>query len=170
MNHFVRSVSVVLLCLGVAACSSNKTRSSGATGADATTPSGDRGARSDSAAAGALDTDPCLRERVVYFDFDQDALRPESRAVVECHSRYLRERPSARVVLTGHADERGTRDYNVGLGERRGNAVSRAFAAGGASPTQLNVVSYGEERPTCTDSSEECWAMNRRVEIDYESR
>ena len=71
-----------------------------------------------------LDTDACLRQRVVYFDFDQDALRPEFQAAMACHAKYLRDRPSSRMTLEGNADERGSREYNLGLGERRGNAVS----------------------------------------------
>ncbi len=117
-----------------------------------------------------LDTDACLRQRVVYFDLDQDALKPEFQAIVGCHAKYLRDRPSSRMTLEGNADERGSRDYNVGLGERRGNAVSSALQAQGGSGSQVSVVSYGEERPTCTDSNEDCWARNRRVEIVYTAK
>jgi peptidoglycan-associated lipoprotein len=117
-----------------------------------------------------LDTDSCLRTRVVYFDFDQDAVRPEFVAAMACHAKYLRDRPSSRMNLEGNADERGSREYNMGLGERRGNAVSSALQANGGSGSQLNVVSYGEERPTCTESSEDCWAKNRRVEIVYTAK
>jgi peptidoglycan-associated lipoprotein len=117
-----------------------------------------------------LDTDACLRQRVVYFDFDQDALRPEFQAAMACHAKYLRDRPSSRMNLEGNADERGSREYNLGLGERRGNAVSSALQANGGSGSQITVVSYGEERPTCTESSEDCWAKNRRVEIVYTAK
>ena len=114
-----------------------------------------------------LDTDACLRQRVVYFDLDQDALKPEFQAAMACHAKYLRDRPSARLRLEGNADERGSREYNMGLGERRGNAVSSALQANGGSASQLNVVSYGEERPVCNASGEDCWAKNRRVELVY---
>lgn len=114
-----------------------------------------------------LDTDACLRQRVVYFDFDQDALKPEFQTLIACHAKYLRDRPSARLRLEGNADERGSREYNLGLGERRGNAVSSALQASGGSATQLNVVSYGEERPVCAEHNEECWSKNRRVELIY---
>ncbi|MCF7221986.1 peptidoglycan-associated lipoprotein Pal [Marilutibacter chinensis] len=117
-----------------------------------------------------LDTDACLRQRVVYFDFDQDALRPEFQSIVACHAKYLRDRPTSRMTLEGNADERGSRDYNVGLGERRGNAVSSAIQANGGSGSQITVVSYGEERPVCTESNEDCWARNRRVEIVYTAK
>ncbi|KAF1685045.1 peptidoglycan-associated lipoprotein [Pseudoxanthomonas broegbernensis] len=117
-----------------------------------------------------LDTDACLRQRVVYFDFDQDALKPEFQAIIGCHAKYLRDRPSSRITLEGHADERGSREYNLGLGERRGNAVNSALQASGGSASQLEVVSYGEERPVATGSNEEAWAQNRRVEIVYTAR
>jgi len=117
-----------------------------------------------------LDNDACLRQRVVYFDLDQDALRPEFQSIVACHAKYLRDRPSSRMTLEGNADERGSREYNLGLGERRGNAVSSAVQANGGSGSQVNVTSYGEERPTCTASNEDCWAKNRRVEIIYSAR
>ena len=117
-----------------------------------------------------LDTDACLRQRVVYFDFDQDTLRPEFQAIVGCHAKYLRDRPSSRMTLEGNADERGSREYNLGLGERRGNAVSSSVQANGGGGSQITVVSYGEERPTCTDAGESCWSQNRRVEIVYTAK
>jgi peptidoglycan-associated lipoprotein len=118
----------------------------------------------------SLDSDSCLRQRVVYFDFNESTIRPEFQATVACHAAYLHQFPGARVTLEGNADERGTREYNMGLGERRGNAVSSAEGSAGASSSQLNVVSYGEERPVCKDHSEGCWQKNRRVEIVYTSK
>ena len=117
-----------------------------------------------------LDSDACLRNRVVYFDLDQDALKPEFQAAMACHAKYLRDRPSARLRLEGNADERGSREYNLGLGERRGNAVSSALQANGGSGSQLTVISYGEERPVCNDAGESCWAQNRRVELVYSAK
>ncbi|HQZ30820.1 MAG TPA: peptidoglycan-associated lipoprotein Pal [Arenimonas sp.] len=117
-----------------------------------------------------LDTDACLRQRTVYFDFDQDTLRPEFQAIMACHAKYLNDRSESRITLEGNADERGTREYNLGLGERRGNAVSGALQGAGGSAGQITVVSYGEERPTCNDSAEACWQQNRRVEIVYTAK
>ena len=117
-----------------------------------------------------LESNPCLRQRVVYFDFDRADVRPEAQATLGCHGKYLKDRPSARVTLEGHADERGTREYNLGLGERRGNAAGGALQANGGSAGQINVVSYGEERPTCNEHGEPCWGKNRRVEIVYTAK
>ena len=117
-----------------------------------------------------LERDACLRQRVVYFDFDRADVRPEAAATLACHGKYLKDRPSARVTLEGHADERGTREYNLGLGERRGRGAGDALQAQGGSAGQINVVSYGEERPTCNEHGEPCWGKNRRVEIVYTAK
>jgi len=111
-----------------------------------------------------------LSKRVIYFDFDKSVVRPEFRGIVSAHASYLAAHATARVTLEGHADERGTREYNLGLGERRGNAVEGLMSAQGARGDQLDVVSYGEERPVCRVSDEECWSLNRRVEIVYTAR
>ena len=99
-----------------------------------------------------------------------DTLRPEFQAIVACHAKYLRDRPSARISLEGNTDERGSREYNLGLGERRGNSVSSALQANGGSGSQVTVVSYGEERPVCRQHDESCWSKNRRVEIIYTAK
>jgi peptidoglycan-associated lipoprotein len=111
-----------------------------------------------------------LSKRVIYFDFDKSTVRPEFRGIVSAHASYTKAHSSARVTLEGHADERGTREYNLGLGERRGNAVDALMAAQGSRSDQLTVVSYGEERPVCRVSDDECWSLNRRVEIVYTAK
>lgn len=178
MNKTTRVLLTAILCATAVACTKNVkpdrdtgTTPGGTTGT--TTPGGVTSnpmPGSGMYGPGDLDTDACLRQRVVYFDFDQDALKPEFQNIVACHAKYLRDRPSARITLEGNADERGSREYNLGLGERRGNAVSSAVQANGGSGTQLTVVSYGEERAICTDSSEDCWGRNRRVEIVYTAK
>ena len=110
-----------------------------------------------------------LSKTTIYFAYDSSELDAASQAVAEAHATYLQNH-SARVVLEGHADERGTREYNLGLGERRGNSVTGLLSAGGARGGQLDVVSYGEERPVCRVSDEDCWWQNRRVEIVYTAR
>ena len=111
-----------------------------------------------------------LSKRIVYFDFDKSEVKSEYRSIVAAHAAYLASSSSARVTLESHADERGTREYNLGLGERRGNAVKGVLSAGGARGSQQDVVSYGEERPVCRVSNEDCWWQNRRVEIVYTAR
>jgi len=111
-----------------------------------------------------------LSKRVIYFDFDKSEVKSEYRAIVAAHASYISAHSSARVTLEGHADERGTREYNLGLGERRGNAISGLLSAAGAMGAQLDTVSYGEERPVCRVSDENCWWQNRRVEIVYTAR
>jgi len=111
-----------------------------------------------------------LSKRVIYFDFDKSEVKAEYRSIVAAHASYVAAHGSARVTLEGHADERGTREYNLGLGERRGNAISGLLSAAGAMGSQLDTVSYGEERPVCRVSDEDCWWQNRRVEIIYTAR
>jgi len=111
-----------------------------------------------------------LSQRVIYFDFDKADIRSEFRDVLNAHAQYLAGHPSARMTLEGHADERGTREYNLGLGENRGDNTSTLLAAMGAGSGQINVVSYGEERPVATCHNESCWSKNRRVEIIYTAR
>ncbi|HSS64603.1 MAG TPA: peptidoglycan-associated lipoprotein Pal [Gammaproteobacteria bacterium] len=111
-----------------------------------------------------------LSRRTVYFDFDKSEIKPDARQVIEAHAAYLSNNRSASVTLEGHADERGTREYNVALGERRANAVRQLMTLLGASGQQIRSVSYGEERPVCTDHNESCWSQNRRVEIIYRTR
>ena len=171
MNATTRVLMVAMLCTAAVACSKMLKEEP----TQPAPPSTTAPITEPPAAAGAytpedLDRDACLRQRVVYFDFDQDALRPEFQAAMACHAKYLRDRPSARMSLEGNADERGSREYNLGLGERRGNAVSSALQANGGSGSQITVVSYGEERPTCNESTEDCWAKNRRVEIVYTAK
>ncbi len=170
MNKTTRVLLVSLLSVAALAGCSKKvkevpqTDTTGTT-TGSTTPTGP--STSGLYGPGDLDTDACLRQRVVYFDLDQDSLKPEFQAIMACHAKYLRDRPSSRITLQGNTDERGSREYNMGLGERRGNAVSSALQAAGGSAAQLTVVSYGEERPVCTESGESCWSQNRRVEIVY---
>jgi len=114
--------------------------------------------------------DSVLSQREIYFAFDRSDVRAEYLPIIEAHAAYLRANPSARMLLEGHADERGSREYNLGLGERRGTSVQDLILANGASGSQIEVVSYGEERPVCRQSSESCWERNRRVEIVYTAR
>jgi peptidoglycan-associated lipoprotein len=141
-------------------------RSTSGDSATTTGLSGDRGFQ------GHMLDDPSspLSKRVVYFEFDSSEISASDRYIIEAHAGYLGSNPSADVTLEGHADERGSREYNVALGERRASAVRRLLGLLGASDSQVNTVSYGEERPVDPGHNESAWAKNRRVEIIYNSR
>lgn len=102
-----------------------------------------------------------------YFDFDTAEIKAESRDVLAAHARYLSGNPSVNVRLEGHTDERGTKEYNLALGERRANAVQRFLVVNGADRNQIETVSYGEEKPAAMGASESAWAQNRRVELIF---
>jgi peptidoglycan-associated lipoprotein len=106
-----------------------------------------------------------LSNNIVYFDFDKSEIKSEYAGVVTAFAKYLSAHPSTKVRLEGHTDERGTREYNVGLGERRANAVQAALTAQGVAAGQISVISYGEERPADPGHTETAWAKNRRVQI-----
>lgn len=104
---------------------------------------------------------------IVYFDFDESEVKPQYTDQIAAHARNLASNPGLRVRLEGHADERGSREYNIGLGERRAQAVRRILLIQGASAGQISTVSFGEERPAVVGSSEDAYAKNRRVELNY---
>lgn len=107
-----------------------------------------------------------LKERsVIYFDYDSSEIRAEYVPVVAAHASYLVKYPTARVRLEGHTDERGSREYNIGLGERRAQTVRRALLVQGVAEAQIATVSYGEERPAVEGSDDRAYAQNRRVEL-----
>ncbi len=108
--------------------------------------------------------------KTIYFDFDSYQIKAEYQPIVAAHAAYLASHPSARVNLQGHADERGSREYNIGLGERRANAVATLFSAAGAADSQVETVSYGEESPIAECHAESCWSQNRRAVIEYLAR
>jgi peptidoglycan-associated lipoprotein len=175
MKTVLRITFAILIALTLAACQSTKTKPAPEPTPEPTTkPTVETQAAPDPhdyADARNFDNpESLLSKRVVYFDFDKSTVRPEYRGIVSAHAAYAKAHSSARVTLEGHADERGTREYNLGLGERRGNAVEALMVAQGAGSNQLTVVSYGEERPVCRVSDEECWSLNRRVEIVYTAK
>jgi len=116
-----------------------------------------------------VDYDPTAGEltNIIYFDFDSSELRPADTDVVARHAMQLAGNPGISVRLEGHADERGSREYNIGLGERRSQTVRRMLLIQGASASQISTVSFGEERPAAMGSDEGAYAQNRRVEIKY---
>lgn len=108
------------------------------------------------------------QNQTVYFDFDKSFIRSDMERIIAEHAQYLSEHPSATVLLEGHCDERGTREYNIALGERRAGAVRKTLVLQGAYADQIKMISYGEEKPVDTGHNEAAWAKNRRVDFKYQ--
>lgn len=109
-----------------------------------------------------------LAQRSVYFPFDISAVQENDKPIVLAHAKYLSEHPDRKVRLEGNCDERGSNEYNLGLGQRRADSVRKMLVLGGAKASQIETVSYGEEKPRCTDHNEACWKQNRRSDIKYQ--
>jgi peptidoglycan-associated lipoprotein len=108
-----------------------------------------------------------LKNRTIYFDFDSSEIRADYNALITAHAHYLASNASIRVRIEGNTDERGSREYNIGLGERRAQALRRALLLQGVAESQITTVSYGEERPAVTGHTEDAWSRNRRDELVY---
>jgi len=173
---FAHVLAVAVLALGLAACQ-KPTKPDAAEGA---APEGGSSATTsgigEGAAGGTGTTTAPLtpqqqalaelqQKNVVYFQYDSSEIASQYLQVVTAHAGYLVKYPTARVRLEGHTDERGSREYNIGLGERRAQAVRRALQAQGVADAQITTVSYGEERPAAEGSDEAAYAQNRRVEL-----
>ncbi len=114
-------------------------------------------------------TDPAsiLSRRSVYFDFDSFVIRSEFMSLVEAHGRFLAQNPEMRMMIQGNTDERGSREYNLALGQKRAEALKQALMLLGARESQIEAVSLGEEKPRCTERTEPCFAENRRSDMLY---
>jgi peptidoglycan-associated lipoprotein len=108
-----------------------------------------------------------LSKRSIYYDFDKFDVKEEYRPLVEAHAKYLRENPGAKMLIQGNTDERGSREYNVALGQRRSDGVKRMLLLLGAKDAQIESVSLGEEKPKAEGSNEQSWAQNRRSDMLY---
>jgi peptidoglycan-associated lipoprotein len=171
MTYF-RLILVLLAAASLGACDSSRTlpdpdpvdETYGDSGAD--TGGYDDGSMGEGE---FLDSDLDAGElsNIIYFEFDSSDLGSEYTDIVQRHAMQLANNPGANVRLEGHADERGSREYNIGLGERRSQTVRRMLLIQGASAAQIQTVSFGEERPASFGSSEQDYALNRRVEIVY---
>ena len=109
-----------------------------------------------------------LSKRSIFFDLDSNLVKEEYKPVVAAHARYLQENRGAKMRVEGNADERGSREYNIALGQRRADAVRQMMQLLGAQASQIETVSYGEEKPRCTGQDESCWSQNRRGDIVYQ--
>jgi peptidoglycan-associated lipoprotein len=129
--------------------------------------SGSAAAKSGAAAASSSAAALAMRERIVYFDFDSFVIRAEARPIIEAHGRRLRADDKLRVALEGHTDDRGGREYNLGLGQKRADAVRKALSLMGVADSQMEAVSFGKEKPAVPGNTEAAMQENRRVEINY---
>ncbi len=125
------------------------------------------GGASDSSLAALKDPSSPLSKRQIFFDYDRFDVKDEYRPLIEAHAKYLRENPNAKMLIQGNADERGSREYNVALGQKRSDNVKKMLVLLGAREAQLESVSLGEEKPMCADHNENCWSKNRRGDMLY---
>ena len=133
----------------------------------------------DSATTTPLTTDPfagsplrdpksILSKRSIFFDYDSNLVKDEYKPIVAAHARYLQQNGGMKMRVEGNADERGSREYNLALGQRRADAVKQMMQILGARPDQVETVSFGEEKPRCNEAAESCWSQNRRGDIVYQ--
>ena len=164
----LKALTLAAVIVLVAACETPVEESAGATGTGAaqTQTSQSSAGTTTSGARGVL---PGSQEDLVlnvgdrvFFEFDKSDLTPEARATVERWASWLKQYPEVTVTVEGHCDERGTREYNLGLGERRANSAKNYLIALGVNPDRVGTISYGKERPVCVSSNEACWSQNRR--------
>lgn len=161
-------IAVAALGLSVSGCAgkSNKDAAASTSSSSGLSTGGAGDGSGSGSAVGSDDTSGLsLAQRTIYFAFDSSEIDASGQAIVARFAKHLVANPTSKLRLEGNADERGTREYNVGLGERRANAVQQALVAGGASAAQISVVSYGEERAANPGHDEAAWSKNRRVEI-----
>jgi peptidoglycan-associated lipoprotein len=163
-----------LTCLGLlmlVACAGTKTTKPGveekSVGAESTGAAAEPGVEGRELSGAEKAKADLLSQRRVHFTFDSSAIDDENRAIIEAHAAYLVANKNIKVVLEGNTDERGTREYNLALGERRAQAVERMMKVLGVSADRIKTVSYGEEKPIALGHDEASWAQNRRVEIIY---
>ncbi|WP_432473994.1 peptidoglycan-associated lipoprotein Pal [Amphritea sp. HPY] len=161
--NFGKAAALALSVAFAAGCSTTNTSDSGSAGDTTATTQGAGG----SSMSGTSMSDVKNLATVFYFDFDKSQVKIESVQALRGHAKYLVANPSANVVLEGHADERGTREYNMALGERRAKAIARVLTVNGVSSSQIELVSFGEEKPAVMGHSDSSWAQNRRVELKY---
>jgi len=165
-------LTFVAVAFFLAACGTAAQDSGGAAGGGSTTSTAPQSTTSSTAPSATTIPGPTpgTQEHLVvnvgdrvFFDFDKSDLKPEARRTVEAVAVWMSSYPATTVTIEGHADERGTREYNLALGERRANAVYDYLVALGVDPNRLSTISYGKERPAVLGSNEQAWAQNRRA-------
>lgn len=162
-------VATLLLVVGaVSGCATQQTNGKDAAPTEASSTDATALPADGQTEARALDEGARKLAKVIYFDYDQADVKPEFRDVVSAHAAFLRNNPQAHLKLGGHADERGSREYNLALSERRVKAVIDQLRVAGVSEAQLTSTAYGEEYPAVQGHDEAAWSKNRRVEFDYQ--
>src|SRR5512139_2529159 len=172
MKKLIMSVLLVNL---LAACASDKPKEVAPEPTAASTtaaPATEETAAAPVAAAAPADelNDPnnaMLSKRSAFFPFDVDAVQAADKPMVQAHGAYLGKHADRKVTVEGNCDERGSSEYNLGLGNRRANNVKKMLVASGAKSAQVATVSFGEEKPRCTEHNESCWSQNRRADLNY---
>ena len=157
-----------LLALTLAACSSTGPENGASVqdrGAGVATVTA--GSASGSGNAALTDPNNILSKRSVFFDFDSFVIKQEARALIEAHARFLVQNPQMNMLVQGNTDERGSREYNLALGQKRADVVKQALMLLGAKESQIESVSLGEEKPRCEDRTEACYGENRRGDMLY---
>jgi peptidoglycan-associated lipoprotein len=154
----------VVLCVGAVGCA-NKNGPGAAEGGYGASTSG----AADGAAFMGVDDGGLMAQRKIYFDYDRSDLHEQDYAIIQAHAEFIKANPNCHVRIEGHTDENGSREYNIGLGERRADAVANALASQGVSRHQISTVSYGKEKPDADGHGEDCHRLNRRAVIVYEN-
>jgi len=157
MRRLLEVFLVTGLTIGIAACAGTGKKTDEAT---------EEGVSSE-ASMMADNSEALLEKRVIYFEFDSSVVKSEYQSILAAHAEYIAGHPDITVVLEGHADERGTREYNIALGERRAKAIQQLLTLQSVGQKQLQVISFGEERPVALGHDESAWSLNRRVELLY---
>jgi len=160
-------LSVVLISL-LSACASKTIQPTSGTGTEGSSVATAPAAPKTAAINPLNDPNNILSKRSVYFNLDSFVVKDEYKSLVSSHANYLRENATAKVLLQGSADERGSREYNLALGQRRADSVKKAMTLSGTKEAQIEAVSLGEEKPRGTDHNETSWAENRRTDIRYQ--
>jgi peptidoglycan-associated lipoprotein len=145
---------------------SSSTSSDGKTGMSTTAPVSTSAVDPYSLAA-LKDPQSAVYKRSVFFDYDQYVIKDEFKSLVESHGMFLVKNSQIKMLIQGNGDERGSREYNIALGQKRADAIKKALLLQGATEAQIESVSLGEEKPVCTDSTESCWSQNRRGDMRY---
>ncbi len=167
MKQFFRLMPVAVLAVLLSGCGSwsKKPGEPGGEGGAQTSGYSGNGADGGRYGSGYGNGDP-LSQRVIYFEYDSSEIRAEFKPVVRAHAEKLRA-SGGRITLEGHSDERGSREYNIALGERRAQSVRQLMMSAGLSGSQIRTISYGEERPVVRGADGQSMAQNRRVELNY---